>query len=101
MLKIKEGKDLRNLESLGFRIDSDTCTYWEKGIRKIIIYFKDRRIRFNSMSVKCYDVLFDLIVGNLVEKTDYYKKTSAEDRYATLEKRIFELEKELKEVKNK
>lgn len=97
MLKIKEDKDLRKLEDLGFLLDSDTCTYWERGIRKIIIYFKDRRIRFNSMSVKCYDVLYELIIMGYVEKV---KTPSKINRYTLLENRIKELEEMLKRGKN-
>lgn len=94
MLRIKNGKDLRKIESLGFVADPDTYTYWERGNRKIIIYLKDRRIRFNCMDLQSYDVLFDLITNNMVEKVSYYK-VPYNERYLELENRIKALEEKL------
>ena len=96
MLRIKNGKDLSKIESLGFDEDPDTYTYWERGIRKIIIYLKDRRIRFNSMSTKCYDILYELISMGYVEKVE--TPPTKRDKYTQLENRIIELENILKEV---
>lgn len=96
MLRIKEN-NLGRLESYGFEPNEKEWCFWNRGIKKIIIYKSDGRIRFNCMDLQSYDVLFDLIVADLVEKTDYYKRTTAEDSYAALEKRIKELEEKLKE----
>lgn len=99
MLKLKENVDFKELEKYKFQEDNKTWDYWD-GVRKIIIYKKDRRISINCPSLKVYDVLFDLISNGLVEKTKYevfrYNPTTKKD----LLERIEELETEVKKIKN-
>ena len=75
MLKIKDDVNLEILGQYKFKEENDNWTYW-RGVRRIIIYKKDRRIAYNGMSNDEYDILFDLINAGIVEKTDYrwYKK---------------------------
>lgn len=92
MLKIKDKVNLKKLEDYGFKEDKETWTYW-KGVRRIIIYKKDRRIAYNSMANAFYDILFDLITANLVEKTEY--KRSYETR-AELQNKVRLLEEKIR-----
>lgn len=63
----REKIDLKELKKFGFEEDKRTYTYWGN-TRKIIIYKKDRRLSFNSMNRKSFDILYDLIKADLVEK---------------------------------
>ena len=92
MLKIKDEVDLKILEKYKFKEEYDNYTYW-RGVRRIIIYKKDRRIAYNSMSNEEYDILFDLIDAGLVEKTDYKwfkKEYKTKNEYERLIKELEE-----------
>lgn len=93
MLRIT-GNNLGRLESYGFEPNEKEWCFWNRGIKKIIIYKSDGRIRFNCMDLQSYDVLFDLITNNMVEKVDYYK-VPYNERYLELENRIKALEEKL------
>jgi len=93
MLKIKDNIDLKILENYGFKESKETYDYWD-GIRRIIIYKNDKRISFNSMINKFYDILYDLIKDELIEKT-LLKHHKAEIKTKAM------LEKENKELKEK
>jgi len=99
MLRIT-GNNLDNLESFGFKPEEKEWCFWNRGIKKIIIYKSDGRIRFNCMDLQSYDVLFDLITNNMVEKVDYYK-VPYNERYLELENRIKVLEEKLNGTKDR
>lgn len=89
MLRIT-GNNLEKLTDYGFIGEGNEICYWNNGIKKIIIHKSDGRIRFNCMDIQSYDILFDLIVNNLVEKVNYYKRFN--NKYEELEERVKKLE---------
>lgn len=104
MLKIKDNIDLNTLKKYNFVEGNQTWDYWD-GVRKIIIYKKDKRLTLNCPNIKVYDILFDLISNGLVEKTKYevfrYNPTTKKDlleRIENLENKIKELENEKKKL---
>ena len=91
MLRIT-GNNLEKLTDYGFIGEGNEICYWNNGIKKIIIHKSDGRIRFNCMDIQSYDILFDLIVNNLVEKVNY--------PYAIMRNLLKEHEEELKLILN-
>lgn len=77
MLKIKDNVDLKELEKYGFYDNSYGYTnrrysYISRSgtyVNRIFIH-KDRHIAFNNPTIKCLDLLYDLIQAGLVEKID-------------------------------
>ena len=75
MLKIKDNVDLKVLEKYGFYDNgygfaNRQYTYISRcgsHINKLFIH-KDRHLMFNNATLKVYDVLYDLIKADLVEK---------------------------------
>ena len=70
MLKLKDDIDFKELTKYKFYEGDKTWDYWD-GVRKIIIYKKDRRVSINCPSQVVYDKLFDLIEDGLLEKVEW------------------------------
>lgn len=78
MLKIKDNVDLKELEKFEFidnsySICNTKYSYLNRCgsyVYKIFIDKKDRTIHYNSPSLEVYDLLYDLIKADLVEKVE-------------------------------
>ena len=70
MLRLKEDIEWEELKKYDFEEDNRTWTYWD-GVRKIIIYKKDKRVSLNGMNRNSIDKLFDLIHEGLIEKVPW------------------------------
>lgn len=75
MLKIKDNFDLKELEKFDFK--SDVYNLWyeyhskENSKDSIIVNIENRELGFyQNYNGKSYDVLFDLIKSDLVEKVE-------------------------------
>lgn len=66
-LKIIDDIELSELEDFDFEEGRDTYDFCD-GVRRIIVYKKDRIIRLNNFNRKSQLKLYDLIKANLVEK---------------------------------
>ena len=75
MLKIKNNVDLKELEKFGFRSDNDReyqLTIEKNNITTIVVvdYERAMYIQSNGYVVQDLDILYDLIIANLVEKVE-------------------------------
>ena len=70
MLRLKEDIEWEELKKYDFEEDNRTWTYWD-GVRKIIIYKKDKKVSLNGMNRNSIDKLFDLIHEGLIEKVPW------------------------------
>ena len=101
MLIIKSEEDMDKFSNYGLQNDlKDSWNYWD-GVRKIIVYKKDRRLSFNGFNNTMLDIVYDMIQDGIIEKVPWtpYKQLTNAERIVELECRIRQLEKELEEVK--
>lgn len=106
MLKLRDDIDFKKLEKYKFKEGDKTWDYWD-GVRKIIVYKKDRRVSINSPSLEVYDKLFDLIKDEVLEKVEwtYFKgvvttKIELTKQNRELQERNKELERQLVSLLN-
>lgn len=101
MLRLKEEIEWEKLKKYDFEEDTRTWTYWD-GVRKIIIYKKDRRVSLNGMNRNSIDILYELIHDGLIEKVPWcvfsrdYKTTMTN---AELNKELNKIKEQMEELK--